>query len=326
MNKIYLFFAFLSLTLISCDRDDSGLHINDPNTSDVEVTTKIDTNNTIIDLCSYRCLVSGFTINVQQNISNNAIIYHYRPIETIVVNHDYHSNLPPVYDSSYPYPYFYESYKGDYSNSTGAPVYDFEGNVITGQAYLYRHVDLPDMNWCDSFFSTNELHNIQIPCNLNQALISLNSSPNKPSGCNADISCYSGAAGGVVLTPSHSDHVVKPDITLTNKYGKLCFEEEPGFCFYDENGSAEPMEPLNPTDPNMGPTTYSYLDFETIKVKFWRDVEKSSIEVSKENNELSDTVINWFDLPSSVKIKSGAYPVIEDGTEFGHIIIKLQYN
>ncbi len=266
--------------------------------------------------CEFTCVRGGFKVSVWKN-ELDLFKYTFHPLDWVFVNHDFHINNST---DPFPYPYAFHNFLGNATN-TNDPTLDVFGDPINGPLYQYVYVGSNTLNRCSSSYSTLFYHlQGNDPCDQDLALYYLNNCPNKPDE-DCELSCPSvGWDGGGYVPPTY-DPAPSP-IILTNKYGKLCQEDQPGFCYIDINDP--PIDdPI--IDPSIGPSVFSYVNDNELKISFYNDVKVPYLDVTAEDNKLDDKVISWFGLSPSTTIKLGEYPIIheESGNEHGYSIIKL---
>jgi len=304
-------FLVAGLVLFSCSKKDPQPK-TDETSFDGNFQEKANNNPTWIPYCDMTCLAGGFRVSASQHVQNNTFRFSYTPIEYINVGHGHHLN-----PSSIPYPYIYHSFIDNYPANTSNPIYDFEGNQIIGNAYCYRintsGTGVP--GWIGTQFATTNtgINGVATPCNMSTAIAYLNGASDKPAG-SSNIICPSGES-----TTYDGQSSEKPKGILdVIAYIKFC-NYGSGFC--PISGGTQPSNPL---DATVGPAIFTYVDAQTLQVEFCRSVGGTTFEIGAENNELSQKIIEGFDLPLGTTIKPQEYSVLSDGTTYGYAILELE--
>lgn len=264
--------------------------------------------------CRIPCTYGGFEIKVVEDV-NGVIKFTFLPRTTIYVDEAYHNQNYP--HSPTCNPYTFDSFILLNTNgSSSSPWKDVNGNVIMGNVYKYK-LKNPQ---CTQTWSTNWLHGISDPCDLNTALLHLNQASSKPNGCgNPNIIC---PAPPITSIPYVTHQPIKIKPTFIYYFGKVCKTNAPGLC---GPTPVDSIPQLNIYHPRVGPILFEYLGEENaMQLNFTRDVMTNELEIEPYQTELPEYIINYFGLPEGTKLKSGHYPVIQNGYDFGEVVIALE--
>ncbi|MFK7786277.1 MAG: hypothetical protein AB8B56_14250 [Crocinitomicaceae bacterium] len=308
MKNALLISSFLiaGLLLFSCNKKEPQ-----PTTDETSVNytgQEKYTNNPIWEYhCDLQCLAGGFAVRVDKHIQNNVFKFTYVPIEFINVGQNHHNNLPSGV------PYHFHDFIDNYPANTTNPIFDFQENQIVGSAFRYQiNSNVP--GWIGTQFSTSGIGSISNPCSMSTAVFYLNNAADKPAG-SSDIICPS---GGSISNSNQAPHPWIQMIT-TQTYEIFC-EYDPGFC----PQSPGTVEPSGPLDPVVGPAIFTYVDNQTLHVKFCRSVGGTTFEIGEQNNELNEKVIERLNLPVGTTVKPQEYDVLSDGTTYGYALLELE--
>ena len=317
MTRLFFYSMFFSLTFLatSCNQEEIVLNTDDSyENHEIEVRCPPYGCGNITPKCEISCKYGGFKIEVYEP-TPGVFWYWYMPVNEIYVNHADHINS--TYSSSYSYAYFLIN-----NTNPNAPWKDVDGNVIMGPVYVYS---LKKQN-CNSYFKTNLLYGLTSPCDMNTALLHINQSPNKPSGCGypnqgsqiicpaPPITTYSGL--------QHKPMKFKKTTTITNLYGLMCQQNAPGFCISDTISSQ--VMPEGESN-EIYPMVYTHIEYDNvIKLDLWGDPESEIIEIIEEDNGLNEHIIQVFQLSPETKLRVGSYEIEEGESEFGSVVIELE--